>query len=64
MSHSSHPVHTIVFAVELNDNACKLCNVTPITDTDFLQIFQDKENKEEHENEQAVDMESEKDKHG
>ena len=64
INHSSCPVQIVVFAVEFNDNACKLCTVTPITDRDFLQICQDEENKEEQENEQELDMESEKDKHG
>ena len=36
ISHSSCPVHLIVFAVELNCKACKLCAVTPVTDADFL----------------------------
>lgn len=36
ISHSSSPVHLIVFAVELNYKACKLCVVTPVTDADFL----------------------------
>ena len=36
ISHNSCPVHLIVFAVELNYKACKLCAVTPVTDADFL----------------------------
>ena len=64
LRHSSCPVHVVVFAVKFNDNACKLCTVTPITDTDFLQIFQDEKNKEERKNEQEVGIQSEKDNHG
>ena len=36
ISHSSCPVHVVIFPVEFNGNACKLCTVTPITDTVFL----------------------------
>ena len=64
ISHSSCPVHVVVFAVDFNENACKLGIVTPITEADFLQIFQDEKNKEEQENELEVDMESENNKHG
>ena len=60
ISHSFCPVHVIVFAVKFNDNTCKLCTVTPITKAHFLQVFQDEENKVEQENEQELDMESEK----
>ena len=64
ISHSSCPVHVVIFAVDFNDNTCKLCTVRPINEVGFLEIFQDEGNKEEQENEQEVNIESEKDKHG